>query len=378
MRSYIYSGLLAALLISCNEKPAVRQPELLNASAFEQTVDNKEVKLYTLQSNTGMVAQVTNFGGRIVSLWVPDKDGNFDDVVLGHADLGGYIEMNGERFLGCVVGRYANRLANGQFTLDGTTDQVLVNNNGQSLHGGEKGFDMVVWNVDNVTPNSLSLSYVSADGEQGYPGTLTVKMVYTITDQHELKITYEAETDKPTVVNLSNHSFFNLKGEGQGTILDHYLHLNASHITPVTDVLIPTGEIAYVGGTPFDFREAMLIGDRINEDNEQLKNGLGYDHNWILDRSGEKGVELAATVYEPTTGRFMEVYTDQPAIQFYAGNFFDGTGKGKYGKTHNYREAIALETQKYPDSPNHDNFPSTRLDPGQTYEQTCIYKFSTK
>ena len=237
---------------------------------------------------------------------------------------------------------------------------------------------MVAWNVDEVTDNEIKMSYVSPDGTDGFPGNLTVRMTYTLTPQNEFKIHYEATTDKPTVVNLSHHGLFNLKGEGNGTILDHVVTLNASHITPVDSVLIPTGEIAPVEGTPFDFRTPHAIGERIDADNQQLKNARGYDHNWVVDRKTANEVEWVATVEEPTSGRVMEVWSDQPGVQFYTGNFFDGKVTGKYGRTQNFREALALETQKFPDSPNHPNFPSTRLNPGETYTQTCIYKFYTK
>lgn len=373
MKKLLYLAILLGLF-SCKQEPKIH---LMDAKAFEKTIDGKEIKLYTLKAGN-ITAQVTNFGGRIVSLWVPDKNDKYEDVVLGYENIDRYLDNKGERFLGAVVGRYANRIANGKFTLDGIDYQVPVNNNGQSLHGGNKGFDMVIWNVDKVTDNQIDMSYTSADGEEGYPGNLTVYMAYTLTPDNELKITYKATTDKPTVVNLSHHSFFNLKGEGNGTILDHVLTINASNTSPIDSVLIPSGEILSVEGTPFDFRTSTAIGERINQDNVQLKNGLGYDHNWIADRKSVSDIEHIATLEEPISGRIMEVWSDQPAIQFYSGNFFDGKTIGKYGKAQNFRESVALETQKYPDSPNHANFPSTRLNPDETYTQTCIYKFSSK
>lgn len=350
---------------------------LLNKSAFDTSIDGKQVSLYTLK-NGDITMQVTNFGGRVVTLFVPDKNGKYEDVVLGFDSIDKYVHNAGERFIGPVVGRYANRIAKGQFTLDGITYNLPINNNGQSLHGGLKGLDMVVWNVEKVTENSILFSYVSPDGEEGYPGTLNLSMTYELTPDNEFKINYIAITDKPTVVNLSHHGLFNLKGEGNGTITDHILTLNASATTPVDSVLIPTGEIVSVEETPFDFRQATPIGERIDANDIQLKNGAGYDHNWVLDRKTTNEIELAATLYEPSSGRVMEVWTDQPGIQFYSGNFFNGAVYGKYGKTMNYREALALETQKFPDSPNHDNFPSTRLNPGEIYTQTCIYKFGVK
>ena len=363
-------------LAACGTK--TDKPALLDASAFSTEVDNKPVALYTLESGNGLYMQVTNLGGRVVSLFAPDKTGKYEDVVLGFNNIDSYLHNPGERYLGPVVGRYANRIARGQFMLDGVTYQLPLNNNGQTLHGGLTGLDMVAWNVDEVTDNEIKMSYVSPDGTDGFPGNLTVRMTYTLTPQNEFKIHYEATTDKPTVVNLSHHGLFNLKGEGNGTILDHVVTLNASHITPVDSVLIPTGEIAPVEGTPFDFRTPHAIGERIDADNQQLKNARGYDHNWVVDRKTAKEVEWVATVEEPASGRVMEVWSDQPGVQFYTGNFFDGKVTGKYGRTQNFREALALETQKFPDSPNHPNFPSTRLNPGETYTQTCIYKFYTK
>lgn len=384
MKKVLYLG-LALFLFSCGNKQNSSEQQtvenditLLSDSAFNKTVDGKQVALYTLKSESGLTAQVTNFGGAIVSLWVADKNGKYEDVVLGYDNIDNYIESKADRYLGPVVGRYANRIAKGKFTLDGKTYQLPINNNGQSLHGGLKGLDLVVWNVDAVTANSIALSYLSPDGEEGFPGNLNIKMVYTLTADNEFKITYEATTDKATVVNLSNHSLFNLKGMGNGTILDHVLTINAARTTPVDNVLIPSGELASVEGTPFDFRNPTAIGERIEADDVQLKNGTGYDHNWVIDRKSEKDVELIASLYEPASGRFMEILTDQPALQFYSGNFFTGASVGKYGKALNYREAVALETQKFPDSPNHANFTNTRLNPGETYTQTCIYKFSVK
>ncbi len=372
-KSFFYLLLLLPLLAACNKTSL----PLLDKSAFQSTIDGKSIDLYTLKSGD-LTMQVTNFGGRIVSLWTPDKAGKYEDVVLGHKNIEQYINKNGERFLGCVVGRYANRIGKGQFTLDSVTYQLPLNNNGQTLHGGLKGLDMVVWDVVRVSESEILLKYISPDGEEGFPGTLEIEMTYALTADNELKITYKAETDKPTVINLSHHGFFNLKGEGNGTINDHLLTIKAYAIVPVDSVLIPFGDLLSVDGTPFDFRNATAIGERVNEDHPQLKAGLGYDHNWVLDRQTDNEVEFAASVYEPVSGRFMEVYTDQPGIQFYGGNFMDGIGEGKYGKKHEYRESLALETQHFPDSPNHDNFPSTRLDPGDTYTQTCIYKFSVK
>lgn len=319
--------------------------------------------------------QVTNFGGRVVSLWTPDKNGDFEDIVLGYNNIEDYINNPGERFLGAVVGPYANRIAGGTYTIGEETYTFPQNNNGQTLHGGLKGLDMIVWDVDNVSGNSITLSVLCPDGHDGMPGNRTIVMTYTLTPENEFKVEYSAKTDKATHMNISHHSFFNLKGEGKGTVNDHVLYINASRTTPVDALLIPTGEIADVTGTPFDFREPKAVGRDLAVENEQLANGAGYDHNWVLDRKSEDEMELAATVYEPASGRQMEIWTDQPALQFYGGNFFDGSVSGKYGRTHNYREALVFETQKYPDTPHHPHFPSTLLEPGQEYVHKCVYKF---
>ena len=372
---YGFAAIAMAALTACGAADNVK---LVDARNFESTIDGKQVALYTLKSESGMTMQVTNFGGHVVSLWTPDKNGTMGDVVLGHNTLKEYVDFQGERFIGCVVGRYANRIAKGEFSIDSITYHVPLNNNGQSLHGGLKGLDQVVWDVDSVGSDMIQLSILSPDGAEGYPGNLKVTMTYALTPDNEFKITYRATTDKPTVVNLSHHGFFNLKGECAGTINDHLLTINADYITPVDSVLIPTGELMPVAGTPFDFNQPTAIGDRVNDDNEQLRCGNGYDHNWVLRRSTADAVELAATVYEPTSGRVMEVYTNQPGLQFYGGNFFDGNGIGKCGDTFKYREAIALETQKFPDGPNQPQFPSVRLNPDEEYYHVCIYKFSVK
>jgi aldose 1-epimerase len=361
-------------IASCSQKSTV---SLFPVSDFETVVDGKNVSIYTLKAGD-LTMQVTNFGARVVSLWTPDSDGNYEDIVLGYNNIDSYVNNPGERFLGAVVGPYANRIAGGTYTIGEETYNFPQNNNGQTLHGGLKGLDMVVWDVDAVTEDSIVLSYLCPDGQDGMPGNRKIVMTYTLTPQNEFKVDYVAETDKATHMNISHHSFFNLKGEGNGTINDHVLYINASKTTPVDAVLIPTGEIADVTGTPFDFREPKAIGRDLAVENEQLANGAGYDHNWVLDRDTENGVELAATVYEPASGRYMEVWTDQPALQFYGGNFFDGSTYGKYGKTLNYRESSALETQKYPDTPHHAHFPSTLLNPGDKYTHVCIYKFGTK
>lgn len=366
---------LFAGLWSCN--PAQEKLPLLDKQQFEKTVDGKDISLYTLKAGD-VTMQVTNLGGRVVTLWTPDKNGKMEDIVLGYPNVDTYLDPPGERYLGPVVGRFANRIAKGQFTLDGETYQLPINNNGQTLHGGLIGLDMAIWNVDEVSDTHIALSHTSPDGEDGFPGNLTLHMTYTLTPANEFKIEYKATTDKPTVINLSHHGVFNLKGEGNGTITDHVLMINGSAIVPVDSVLIPTGELMQVEGTPFDFRQPTAIGDRIDQDHEQLINGSGYDHNWVMDRKTAKEAELIAAIYEPANGRMMEVFTDQPGMQFYSGNFFDGKVSGKSGKPLKRREAFALETQHFPDAPNHPDFPTTRLDPGETYTQVCIYKFSVK
>lgn len=377
MKRLLMAVACAAMFVSCAQKSEDTGVELMKTEDFQAVVDGKETSLYTLKAGD-LVMQVTDFGGRVVSLWTPDKDGKYEDVVLGYNNIDSYINNKGERFLGAVVGPYANRIAAGTYTIGGETYNFPQNNNGQTLHGGLKGLDMVVWDVENVNDSSIVLSYLHADGQEGMPGNLKIVMTYALSSDNEFKVDYVAETDKATHVNISHHSFFNLKGEGNGTINDHILYINASNTTPVNAVLIPSGEIADVTGTPFDFRTAKAIGQDLEVENEQLKNGGGYDHNWILDRQTPDQMELAASVYEPASGRFMEVFTDQPSLQFYGGNFFDGTTEGKYGKALRYRESIALETQKYPDTPNHDNFPSTLLNPGETYTHSCVYRFSVK
>lgn len=364
-------SLLAACGVQKTELP------LLPEEAFQTTVDGKPVALYTLHAGD-ITMQVTNYGARVVSLWTPDREGRYEDIVLGYENIGRYIDNTGERFLGAVVGPYANRIAKGHFTLDGAEYTLPVNNNGQTLHGGLKGVDRVVWDVVSATDDKLVLHYLHPDGQDGFPGNLDIEMTYSLTPDNEFRVDYKATTDKPTVANFSHHPFFNLKGEGNGTVLDNVLTINASHTTPVDSVLIPTGQIAPVEGTPFDFREPHAIGERIGADNQQLRNGGGYDHNWVIDRKTESGIEQAATVWEPASGRTIEVLSDQPGLQVYSGNFFDGKSIGKYGKPQRYRESLALETQKFPDSPNHDNFPSTVLRPGETYTQVCIYKFGVK
>ena len=369
----------AALMVSCGGQKAEQasEMELMKKENFQKVVDGKKVDLYTLTNGT-ITMQVTNFGARVVSLWTPDREGKMADIVLGYENIDRYVNNTGERFLGAVVGRVANRIGAGKFTLDGKEYNTPLNNNGQTLHGGLKGVDMVVWDVEYVADNAITLHLLLPDGTDGFPGNLDITMTYTLTEENEFEVTYHAKTDKKTIVNLSHHSFFNLKGEAGGTITDHILTIKADAITPVDANLIPTGELMPVEGTPFDFREPHAIGERIEADHEQLKNGKGYDLNWVIAREDNGQVETVATLYEPTSGRCMDVATDQVAIQFYSGNFFDGTYNGKYGKPLKFRESVALETQKHPDAINHENFPSIILNPGEVYKQVCVYKFYTK
>jgi aldose 1-epimerase len=332
--------------------------------------------LYTLTNRGGMKVTLTNYGGRVVSILVPDRQGKMSDVVLGFDNLDGYLGNN--PFFGALVGRYANRIGKARFTLNGVEYKLAQNDGPNTLHGGVKGFDKVAWTAreSSKNPPALELTYVSPDGEEGYPGKLTSIVVYTLTDSNELKIDYTATTDKDTVLNLTNHAYFNLAGEGNGDILKHEIMINADRFTPVDSTLIPTSELRNVEGTPFDFRKATAIGARIDANDEQIKFGRGYDHNFVLNRTG-RGLSLAARVTEPQSGRVLEVRTTQPGIQFYTGNFLDGSVHGKGGKAYGRRSAFCLETQHFPDSPNQPKFLSAVLKPGQTYHETTIYKFST-
>jgi len=357
--------------------------KLIKNSDFKGTKDGKKVSLYTLKNNSGMMAQITNYGGRVVALWTPDQDGKFADIVTGYESFKGYEKSN-EVFFGALIGRYGNRIANGKFTLDKKNYQLPINNGKNTLHGGPNGLHNVVWNAREFkTENNeeaLELKYLSPDGEEGFPGNLSVTVVYTLTNQNELKIEYSATTDKRTVINLTNHAFFNLHGFSEGkaeSVNSHILQINGSKYTPTDDGLIPTGEIVSVAGTPMDFTKPSEVGKRVNEPFQALIYGKGYDHNWILDKKLGEMTE-AAVIYEPSTGRQMRVITDQPALQFYGGNFFEGKDTGKYGEVYNYRTSFALETQHYPDSPNHANFPSTVLTPNETYKHICVYKFEIK
>lgn len=352
----------------------------ITKAPFGKTTDGKAVDLYTIVNDKGGEISITNYGGIIQSLKVPDKNGKLGDIVLGYDSVEGYIKNNSPYF-GAIIGRYGNRIAKGKFTLDGTTYTLATNNNNiNHLHGGNVGFDKVLWNVKEIHEGKnagLELTYLSKDGEEGYPGNLNVTVKYIWTNDNELKIEYMAKTDKPTVVNLTNHAYYNLSGKGD--ILGEELMINADEYTPVDSGLIPTGKMLKVAGTPFDFRKLKAIGKDIDANDQQIKYGPGYDHNFVLSKKNMwKKLTLAAKVYDPASGREMEIWTTEPGIQFYSGNFLDGTITGKGGWIYQKHAALALETQHYPDSPNQPDWPTTTLRPKQTYKTTTMYKFSTK
>jgi len=366
---------VAALVIALMMMTASMESQVTKQS-FGKTPDGTAVDVYTLKSGA-IEARIITYGGIVQSLKVPDKGGKSADVVLGFDSIEGYTSgpKPNPPFFGALIGRYGNRIANGEFKLDGKTYHVPQNDGSNALHGGTKGFDKYVWKAKEI-PHGVELTHVSPDGDMGFPGTLTAVVRYTLVGK-DLKIEYSATSDKDTVLNLTNHSYFNLAGQGNGDILNDRLKLNASRYTPVDDKLIPTGELAPVEGTPFDFRKATAVGARINDDNDQLKKGGGYDHNWVLDSGGGKLAE-AAEVFEPTSGRVLQVLTDQPGVQFYTGNFLDGSLTGKDGKTYQKRAALCLETQHFPDSPNHPEFPSSELKAGGHFHSVTIFRFSTR
>lgn len=365
--------------LSCKRKSMeVKVKMNVQEQSFGQTPDEHKVKLYTLTNSNGLKAGIMTYGAILVSLEVPDRNGKLEDITLGYDDLSGYIKNN--PYFGAIVGRYGNRIAKGRFSLDGTTYQLATNNEENHLHGGVKGFDKVVWNAQSFEQNDavgVKLTYLSKDGEEGYPGNLECSAIYTLTNNDELKVSYEAQTDKATPVNLTHHSYFNLAGQGKGDILSHEMMINADRFTPIDKGLIPTGQLQTVKTTPMDFTKPYTIGARINQDYEQLKYGLGYDHNWVLNKKGQD-LTLAARAYEPTSGRVLEIYTTEPAIQFYSGNFLDGSITGKQGRVYKKRYGFCLETQHFPDSPNKPQFPSTILRPGQKYTHLTVHKFYTR
>lgn len=362
----------------CKQTPSAPKTGI-EKSVYGTLPDGRKVDLYTLRNAKGMTVQITNYGGTITSWTAPDKTGKYEDVVLGCDSLSGYLK--GTPFFGALVGRYGNRIGGGKFTLDSTTYTLAKNNGPNHLHGGIQGFDKVLWEANMVAGNNpiLKLKYFSKDGEEGYPGGLVVEVIYTLTEENALSIHYLATTDKSTVVNLTNHAYFNLANAGKKDILSHELMLSAGKFLPVDSTLIPTGELRSVKGTPFDFTQPFKIGTRIDDTSDvQIRYGLGYDHCWVFDQAAGETAQLVGTLYEPNSGRLMEVLTTEPAVQFYSGNFLDGTVTGKGGTRYEHRTGLCLETQHYPDSPNKPEFPSTVLRPGETYKTTTVYRFSAK
>lgn len=347
----------------------------LSPKDFEKTIDGKETALFTLQNASGSKALITNYGGRLVSLYVPDQNGNLTDVVAGFDDVTGFQE-SAEPYYGATIGRVGNRIAKGKFTLDGQSYSVFTNDGPNALHGGKKGFQDVVWDAKQVNERTVELHYLSKDMEEGFPGNLDVKVTYELQDDNALRISYHATTDKNTVVNLTNHAFFNLNGEASGTILNHTVQIKADKYTPVDSTLIPTGKIEAVSGTPLDFTKPETIGARIDEKHQQLQYGAGYDHNYVLNEHGPK--DVIATVTGDKSGIVMEIFTEEPGLQFYSGNFMKSKNTMKGGHKDDYRTTFALETQHFPDAPNQPNFPSITLKPGDTYQTVTTYKFSTK
>jgi aldose 1-epimerase len=374
----LLTAMMAVVTIGTPRLQADAAPKIKKLP-FGKMPDGAPIHLYVLTNKNGMQASITNFGARLVSLKVPDRNGKLADVVLGYSSVAGYLKDTA--YFGAIVGRYANRIAKGRFKLNGVTYKLPINNGVNSLHGGPKGFENLVWQARELTNSkdpAIELTLTSPDGDEGYPGTMHVRVIYTLTEQNAVRIQYRATTDKPTIINLTNHSYFNLDGQGNGNILDTVLMINADKYTPTDKTQIPTGKIVSVKGTPFDFLKPTPIGARINEKNEQLKMAGGYDHNWVINRDHKTGLVLAARAYSPKSGRVLSVYTTEPGVQFYSGNFLDGTLVGKGGKVYKYRYGFTLETQHYPDAPNHPNFPSTVLKPGQVYRQTTVFKFSTR
>ena len=378
-RAILYPLLFVMLILfnaSC--KKDLNDRVIVNKTGFGKLSDGKEVNMYTLTNPAGLEIRIINYGAIVQSLKVPDRNGRLEDVVLGYDTLDEYVKAS--PYFGAIVGRYGNRIARGKFTLDGREYSLPVNNGVNHLHGGPDGFDRVFWEGELIEKDGLAgvkLTYRSPDGDEGYPGNLTATVVYTLTDKNELRIEYSAVTDKPTVCNLTHHSYFNLTGNFDNTILGHQLWINADQYTPVDDGLIPTGQLENVAGTPFDFTSPEAIGTNINHENTQLKYGQGYDHNWCLD-DVDGMMKLQASLYEPQSGRFMEIITVEPGLQFYSGNFLDGSITGKNGQVYNFRTGLCLETQHFPDSPNQPDFPSTVLRPGEEYKTETIYRFSVK
>lgn len=373
MRKLCVWAVAALLMAACTPKAEKTTDSGLLQSKFQAQVNGKQTDLYTLRNKNNMEVCVTNFGGRIVSVMVPDKDGQMRDVVLGFDSIQDYISKPSD--FGASIGRYANRINQGKFTLDGVEYQLPRNNYGHCLHGGPQGFQYQVYDAVQVNPQELELTYLAEDGEEGFPGNTTCKVIMKLTDDNAIDIRYEAETDKPTIVNMTNHSYFNLDGDA-GSNAEHLLTIDADYYTPVDSTFMTSGEIVTVEGTPMDFRTPTPVGARINEyDFAQLKNGNGYDHNWVLNTKGDVN-RKCASLKSPKTGIVLDVYTNEPGIQVYAGNFLDGSLTGKKGITYNQRASVCLETQKYPDTPNKPEWPSAVLRPGEKYMSQCIFKFS--
>lgn len=384
---FFYSALFVAgvfLTVACNNVSKPKQTSgnhlhnaILDSASFDAKVDNKQVKLYTLKNKNGVTAAITNYGGRLVSLLVPDKEGKFVDVILGYENLKNYRELK-ENYFGALIGRYGNRIARGKFALDGKPYRVNVNDGPNSLHGGANGFFKQVWDVTKANGQMLQLSYLSKDGDEGYPGNVKIIVSYTLKDDNSLEIAYHATTDKATVINLTNHAYFNLNGASSANgIANHLLQINADTYTPVDSLLIPTGNIEAVKGTAFDFTKAKAIGRDIGVKDQQLAYGKGYDHNFVLNK--HRNDEAVVTLSSPITGIQMQIFTSEPGVQFYSGNFLKGDDKnGKGGVAYKYRSALCLETQHFPDSPNQPGFPSTVLSPGKAYDTVTIYSFKTK
>lgn len=374
MKRLCMAVMAMCLLLSCAEKKEEATLSGLLKSDFVSEVEGKPTALYVLKNKNGAEACITNYGGRLVSVMVPDKKGNMTDVVLGYDNVGKYVASDGN--YGALIGRYGNRIDQAKFTLDDTEYTLPANDGNHCLHGGPLGYHTRMWDAKQLNDQSLELTYLSKDGEAGFPGNLDIKVTYTLTDDNAVDIKYEATTDKKTVVNLTNHSYFNLSGVPGSDVLDQEIMINADNYTPVDETLIPTG-ISTVAETPLDLRTPVAIGKHINEPFDQLQKGRGYDHNWVLNSNGDKNV-LAAKAYSPTSGIALEVYTNEPGIQFYTGNFMDGKDTGKHGVLYPHRGAFCLETQHYPDSPNHPDFPSVVLNPGEKYFSECIYKFTVE
>nr|WP_129729508.1 aldose epimerase family protein [Parabacteroides goldsteinii] len=374
MKRLCMAVMAMCLLLSCAEKKEEATLSGLLKSDFVSEVEGKPTALYVLKNKNGAEACITNYGGRLVSVMVPDKKGNMTDVVLGYDNIGKYVASDGN--YGALIGRYGNRIDQAKFTLDDTEYTLPANDGKHCLHGGPLGYHTRMWDAKQLNDQSLELTYLSKDGEAGFPGNLDIKVTYTLTDDNAVDIKYEATTDKKTVVNLTNHSYFNLSGVPGSNVLDQEIMINADNFTPVDETLIPTG-ISTVAETPLDLRTPVAIGKHIGEQFDQLVFGRGYDHNWVLNAKGDKNI-LAAKAYSPTSGIALEVYTNEPGIQFYTGNFMDGKDTGKHGVLYPHRGAFCLETQHYPDSPNHPDFPSVVLNPGEKYFSECIYKFTVE